>query len=182
MICNSFKNGTVIWTSQHYEVNQSTLFSLYRPWYILQLCFVPHNVLQRVRLANRGRLLLRTPGPVPFGTCICSNVETILSWTCHVYGHFEIRTSLGTSILLQSHISTCTCLGVFEYNLFRKFFFFFFFFFFWGGEGVNWVYKRIWLSVYHDNCNWQLSVDFLLYKITIKQQDNYKLHQLSIME
>ena len=28
--------------------------------------------LQRVRHANRGRLLLRTPGPVPFGTCICS--------------------------------------------------------------------------------------------------------------
>ena len=26
--------------------------------------------LQRVRLANRGRLLLRTPGPVLFGTCI----------------------------------------------------------------------------------------------------------------
>ena len=38
------------------------------------------RTLQRVRLANRGRLLLRTPGPVPFGTCICSNVETILSW------------------------------------------------------------------------------------------------------
>ena len=45
-------------------------------------------------------LLIRTPGPVPFGTCICSNVETILSWTCHVYGPFEFRTSLGTSILL----------------------------------------------------------------------------------
>ena len=59
-----------------------------------------HGTLQRVRLANRGRLLLRTPGPVPFGTCICSNVETILSWTCHVYGPFEFRTSLGTSILL----------------------------------------------------------------------------------
>ena len=44
-----------------------------------------HRTLQRVRLANRGRLLLRTPGPVPLGTCICSNVETILSWTCHVY-------------------------------------------------------------------------------------------------
>ena len=28
-------------------------------------------------------LLLRTPGPVPFGTCMCSNVETILSWTFH---------------------------------------------------------------------------------------------------
>ena len=38
-----------------------------------------HRTLQRVQLANRGRLLLRTPGPVPFGTCICSNVETILS-------------------------------------------------------------------------------------------------------
>ena len=38
-----------------------------------------HRTLQRVRLANRGRLLLRTPGPVPFGTCICSSVETILS-------------------------------------------------------------------------------------------------------
>ena len=59
-----------------------------------------HRILQRVRLANRGRLLLRTPGPVPFGTCICSNVETILSCTCHVYGPFEFRTSLGTSILL----------------------------------------------------------------------------------
>ena len=59
-----------------------------------------HRTLQRVRLANRGRLLLRTPGPVPFGTCICSNGETILSWTSHVYGPFEFRTSLGTSILL----------------------------------------------------------------------------------
>ena len=32
-----------------------------------------------MRLANRGRLLLRTPGPVAFGTCICSNVETIFA-------------------------------------------------------------------------------------------------------
>ena len=29
------------------------------------------------------------------GTCICSNVETILSWSCHVYGPFDFRTSLG---------------------------------------------------------------------------------------
>ena len=64
-----------------------------------------HRTLQRVRLANRGRLLLRTPGPVPFGTCICSNVETILSWTCHVYGPFEFRISLGTFILLNPIIS-----------------------------------------------------------------------------
>ena len=57
------------------------------------------RTLQRVRLANRGCLLLRTPVPVPFGTCICSNVETILSWTSHVYGPFEFRTSLSTSML-----------------------------------------------------------------------------------
>ena len=37
--------------------------------------------LQRVWLANRGLLLLRTPAPVPFGTCIYSNAETIFSWT-----------------------------------------------------------------------------------------------------
>ena len=64
-----------------------------------------HRTLQRVRLANRGRLLLRTTGPVPFGTSICSNVETILSWTCHVYGPFEFRTSLGTSILLITFVT-----------------------------------------------------------------------------
>ena len=65
-----------------------------------------HRTLQRVWLANRGRLLLRKPGPVHFGTYICSNVEAILSWTCHVYGPFEFRSSLGTSIL---HI-TDTCM------------------------------------------------------------------------
>ena len=62
-----------------------------------------HRTLERVRLANRGRLLLRKPGPVSFGTCICSNFETILSWACHVYGPFEFRTSLATSILLYTH-------------------------------------------------------------------------------
>ena len=60
-----------------------------------------HRTLQRVRHANRGHLLLQTPGPVSFGTCLCSNVETILSGTCHVYGPFEFRTSLGTSIFLN---------------------------------------------------------------------------------
>ena len=77
-----------------------------------------HRTLQRVRLANRGRLLLRTPGPVPFGTCICSNVDTILSWTCHVYGPFEFRTSLGTSILLISQPNTNNKLsGFMQLNL-----------------------------------------------------------------
>ena len=54
--------------------------------------------LQRVQLFNRASLLLRTPSRTPFGTCICSNVENILTWTCHVYGPFEFRTLLGTSI------------------------------------------------------------------------------------
>ena len=53
-----------------------------------------------MRLTNRGRSILWTPRPVPYGTCICSNVETIHSWTCHVYGPFGFRISLGTSILL----------------------------------------------------------------------------------
>ena len=70
----------------------------YRFWPYTQIKGGFHRALQRVCLANRGRLLLRTPGPVPFGTCICSNVETIHSRTCHVYGPFEFRTSLGTSI------------------------------------------------------------------------------------
>ena len=47
-------------------------------------CF--HRTLQRVRLANRGRKLLRSPGPVPLGTCICSNVDAIISWAFHVFG------------------------------------------------------------------------------------------------
>ena len=61
-----------------------------------------HRTLQRVRLANRGRLLLRTPGPVQIGTCIWSYVGAILSWTCHVYGPFEFQTSLGTSLFFWS--------------------------------------------------------------------------------
>ena len=48
---------------------------------------------------------------VPFGICICSNVETILSWTCHVYGPFEFRTSLGTSILLFVRIINLSLLS-----------------------------------------------------------------------
>ena len=73
-----------------------------------------HGTLQRVRLANRGRLLLRTPGPVPFGTCICSNVETIFSWTCHVHGPFEFRTSLDTSILLRFRVLHFLCKTLFK--------------------------------------------------------------------
>ena len=84
-------------------------------WLITELDFITdfdlntnfggfHRTLQQVQLANRGRLLLRATGPVQFGTCICSNFERKIfpSWTLHVYGPFEFRTSLGTSILLIS--------------------------------------------------------------------------------
>ena len=57
-----------------------------RFWPYYQISEGFHRTLKRVRLANRGRLLLQTPGPVPFGTCICSNIETIFSWACHVFG------------------------------------------------------------------------------------------------
>ena len=81
-----------------------------------------HRALQRVRLANRGRLLLRTDGPVPFGTCICSNVETILSWTCHVYEPFEFRTFLGTSILpFISYGIFETCFSIHKNRMVWKF-------------------------------------------------------------
>ena len=95
------------WDQRHpISIRHTSLWHYYRLYIILHLTFhqilVSIEHLQQSWQADRGRLLLRTPGPVPFGTCICSNVETILSWTCHVYGPFEFRTSLGTSILLQN--------------------------------------------------------------------------------
>ena len=92
----SIRHYTDLWT--YYRTGPYCRF-----WPYYQISGGVHGTLQRVRLANRGRLLLRTPGPVPFGTCICSNVETILSWTCHVYGPFEFRTSLGISVLLLKY-------------------------------------------------------------------------------
>ena len=92
------------WSDRHYT-NFWTYHRTgpyYQFWPYCQISGGFHRTLLRVRLANRERFLLRTPGPVPFGTCVCSNVETILSWTCHVYGPFEFRTSLGTSVLIAS--------------------------------------------------------------------------------
>ena len=83
----------------------------YRFWPYYQILEVSKEHCKRVRLANRGRLLLRIPGPVPFGTYNRSNVEIILSQTCHVYGPFEFRTSLGTSILLLiTQVLSKTCM------------------------------------------------------------------------
>ena len=62
---------------------------------------------REVSLCAASWQMLWIPGPVPFGTCICSNFETIISWTCHVYGPFEFRKSLGTSFLLNSYLNYC---------------------------------------------------------------------------
>ena len=56
----------------------------FRPYHQISGGF--HRTLQEIRLVIKGRLLLRTPDPVPFGTCIRSNVETLTSWPCHVFG------------------------------------------------------------------------------------------------
>ena len=68
------------------------------------LCF--HISEWKVRLAYLWRtLLLQSSGSVPFGTCICCNVETFHSLTCRVHGPFEFRTYLGILILLCSTLS-----------------------------------------------------------------------------
>ena len=57
--------------------------------------------MQRVRHANRGRLLLRTPGPVPLWDLhvfLCRD-QSLLNLSC--LRTFEFRTPLGTSLLLE---------------------------------------------------------------------------------
>ena len=58
--------------------------------------------MQRVRHANRGRLLLRTPGPVPLWDLhvLWCRDRSLLNLSC--LRTFEFRTPLGTSLLLCS--------------------------------------------------------------------------------
>ena len=97
----------------------------YGLWPYYQILGGFYRTLQRVRLADRGRLLLRTPSPVPFGTCICSYVETIFSWACHVSGlwisnipryfYFALSLLASTYLVLFWHhisISNNTLFGV----------------------------------------------------------------------
>ena len=60
-----------------------------------------HRTFATDAASHRGHLLFRTPGFVPFGTCICSN-ETIHSWTCNVYGPFlyhKLRKTFGKFVM-----------------------------------------------------------------------------------
>ena len=60
--------------------------------------------LQRVRHAKKGRLLFRTPGPVPYGICKCSFVETTdkQSYITPVYDTFPRHDVLPTLTLLRN--------------------------------------------------------------------------------
>ena len=82
-------------------------------------CEVSIEHLQRVWHANRGRLLLRTPGPVSLWAWKCSNVESNLSWTCLVSGlltfehpsvlPFCFERSMACKTLQYSIIWICVC-------------------------------------------------------------------------
>ena len=63
------------------------------------LVFIEH--LQLVLHADRGRLFLRTPGPVPFGLAYVLLVETNPFYELVIFPDYALRISLGTfSILL----------------------------------------------------------------------------------
>ena len=48
----------------------------------------------------------RNPCPLFYVAISSLNIFFFLSWTCHIYGPFEFRTSLGTSILLSIPLLT----------------------------------------------------------------------------
>ena len=97
--------------------------------------------LQRIWLANRGRLLLRIHGPVPIWICICSLILRPVSLELVKFVDFEFRVSLCTSILL--------CLGFYSMQYLS-------------GSFVNVVHRertsrnsRTYRSLHH-NCNVRL--------------------------
>ena len=64
------------------------------------LCEKPLHPQQNLKKATCQH---KTPPKIQLhNDCEPTYVETILSWTCHVYGPFEFRTSLDTSILLRT--------------------------------------------------------------------------------
>ena len=82
----------------------------YRIWLFTWLREVSIEHLQRVRHANRGRLLLRTPGPVPFW-----DLQVFLCWDQYLlnlscFRRVEFRASLSSSgfffLLLTGYLNT----------------------------------------------------------------------------
>ena len=77
-----------------------------------------HRTLQRVRLANRGRLLLQTRGPVPFGTCICSTgwdhsflnlscLRTFWVWNIPRYFYFALQLAGEATVSVRRSVTFC---------------------------------------------------------------------------
>ena len=64
----------ILWPD-HKQWQPPTDQTLYRTRPFTEFWVVSIEHLRRVWHADRGRLLLRTPGPVPFGICKCSFVE-----------------------------------------------------------------------------------------------------------
>ena len=139
MLDDILRHDHIQWHPQLVRYN-TNLWTYYRTWpycrfwpnYQMSECF--HGTLQRVWLANRGRLLLRTPGSIPFWTCVCSNVEILnLSylrtfWVSSIprYFYFAYQSFLKSD---GSRVS---------YGLRSK------------GTGVNWMaaYKRALIVLY----------------------------------
>ena len=65
----------ILWPD-HIQWQPPTDQTLYRTWPFTEFWVLSIEHLRRVWHADRGRLLLRTPGPVPYGICKCSFVET----------------------------------------------------------------------------------------------------------
>ena len=86
-----------------------------RIWLFTLLREVSIEHLQRVRHANRGRLLPRTPGPVPYRICKCSFVETTdtQSYITPVYDTFAWLDFLQTlTQLLNTGFHRASATGV----------------------------------------------------------------------
>ena len=99
----SWHSGT--WSSTLTALTDQTLhqfLNLSPNWTVLPiLTWWPNFGRFTLNIATGAASQQRTLTPPDTRSCpICSNVDTILSWTCHVYGPFEFWTSLGTSILL----------------------------------------------------------------------------------
>ena len=77
----------------------SSFFSYYRFWRFYLLPGGFHWIFA-TGAASQQRTLTPLDTWSSLGTYVCSYVETIPSWTCHFYGPFDFRISLGTSILL----------------------------------------------------------------------------------
>ena len=91
----------ILWPD-HIQWQPPTDQTLYRTWPFTKFWVVSIEHLRRVWLVDRGRLLLRTPGPIPLGLAYVLHVETNpFSELVIIFPEYALQISLGTfSILL----------------------------------------------------------------------------------